>query len=51
MIFGGTSPFINSYLVQLTGNPVAPAFWVMVVAAISGIAMLMTKDRTDVPFD
>jgi MFS family permease len=51
MIFGGTSPFINSYLVQLTGNPVAPAFWVMVVAVISGIAMLMTKDRTDVPFD
>jgi MHS family proline/betaine transporter-like MFS transporter len=51
MIFGGTSPFINSYLVQLTGNPVAPAFWVMLVAAISGIAMLMTKDRTDVPFD
>jgi MHS family proline/betaine transporter-like MFS transporter len=51
MIFGGTSPFINSYLVQLTGNPVAPAFWVMLVAAISGIAMLMTKDRTNVPFD
>jgi MHS family proline/betaine transporter-like MFS transporter len=51
MIFGGTSPFINSYLVQLTGNPAAPAFWVMAVAAISGIAMLMTKDRTDVPFD
>jgi MFS transporter, MHS family, proline/betaine transporter len=51
MIFGGTSPFINSYLVELTHNPVAPAFWVMLVAAISGIAMLMTKDRTDVPFD
>jgi MFS transporter, MHS family, proline/betaine transporter len=51
MIFGGTSPFINSYLVQLTGNPVAPAYWVMAVAAISGVAMLMTKDRTDVPFD
>jgi MHS family proline/betaine transporter-like MFS transporter len=51
MIFGGTSPFINSYLVQATGNPVAPAFWVMIVAIISGVAMLMTKDRTNVPFD
>ena len=51
MIFGGTSPFINSYLVQMTGNPVAPALWVMLVAAISGVAMLMTKDRTNVPFD
>ena len=51
MIFGGTSPFINSYLVKVTGDPVAPAFWVMAVAALSGLVMLMTKDRTNVPFD
>ena len=51
MIFGGTSPFINSYLVKLTGDPVSPAYWVMAVAALSGVVMLMTKDRTDVPFD
>ena len=51
MIFGGTSPFVNSYLVKLTGNPVAPAYWVMAVAALSGIVMLLTKDRTNVPLD
>jgi MHS family proline/betaine transporter-like MFS transporter len=51
MIFGGTSPFINTYLVKVTGDPVAPAYWVMAVAALSGLVMLMTKDRTNVPFD
>ena len=51
MIFGGTSPFINSYLVKVTGDPIAPAFWVMAIAALSGLVMLMTKDRTNVPFD
>jgi MHS family proline/betaine transporter-like MFS transporter len=51
MAFGGFSPFINTYLVELTGNSVAPAFWVMAVAVLSGIAMLRTKDRTNVVFD
>jgi MHS family proline/betaine transporter-like MFS transporter len=37
--------------VQATGSPVAPAFWVMLIAALSGVAMLMTKDRTNVSFD
>jgi MFS transporter, MHS family, proline/betaine transporter len=51
MAFGGFTPFINTYLVELTGNSVAPAFWVMAVAALSGIAMLNTKDRTNVAFN
>jgi MFS transporter, MHS family, proline/betaine transporter len=51
MSFGGFTPFINTYFVQATGNSVAPAFWVMAVAVLSGIAMLMTKDRTNVAFD
>jgi len=51
MSFGGFTPFINTYLVQATGNSAAPAFWVMAVAVLSGIAMLMTKDRTNVAFD
>ena len=51
MSFGGFTPFINTYLVEKTGNSVAPAFWVMAVAALSGIAMLVTKDRTNVSLD
>jgi len=51
MSFGGFTPFINTYLVQATGNSVAPAYWVMAVAALSGVAMLMTKDNTNIKFD
>jgi MFS transporter, MHS family, proline/betaine transporter len=51
MAFGGFTPFINTYLVELTGNSVAPALWVMAVAALSGIAMLNTRDRTNVAFN
>jgi MFS family permease len=48
MSFGGFTPFINTYLVQATGDANAPAFWVMGVAVLSGIVMLMTKDRTNI---
>jgi MHS family proline/betaine transporter-like MFS transporter len=51
MSFGGFTPFINTYLVEKTGSIVAPAFWVMAVAALSGIAMLATKDRTNIALD
>ena len=51
MSFGGFTPFINTYLVEKTGNIGAPAFWVMAVAALSGVAMLVTKDRTNIPLD
>jgi MFS transporter, MHS family, proline/betaine transporter len=51
LTFGGFTPFINTYLVEITGNSVAPAFWVMAIAALSGGVMLMTKDRTNIKFD
>ena len=51
MSFGGFTPFINTYLVEKTGSIIAPAFWVMAVAALSGIAMLATKDRTNIALD
>ena len=51
LVFGGFTPFINTYLVDVTGNSVAPAFWVMAIAGLSGLAMLMTKDPTNTKFD
>ena len=51
LVFGGFTPFINTYLVGITGDSVAPAFWVMAVAALSGAVMLMIKDPTNVKFD
>jgi hypothetical protein len=34
-----------------TDNPAAPAFYIMKLAAVSAIAMLMTKDRTNIGLD
>ena len=51
MSFGGFTPFMNTYLVAITGTSVAPAFGVMAIAVLSGIAMLMTKDHTNIAFD
>jgi MFS transporter, MHS family, proline/betaine transporter len=51
LVFGGFTPFINTYLVDVTGNSVAPAFWVMAIAGLSGLVMLMTKDPTNTKFE
>ena len=44
-------PFVATLLVQQTGSPSAPAFYIMALAAVSGIAMLMTKDRTNIELE
>ncbi|GAB3976296.1 MFS transporter [Actinoallomurus acanthiterrae] len=46
VLAGGTAPYIATYLVHRTGNPISPAFFVMLVCAL-GIAALMTV-REDV---
>ena len=51
LTFGGFTPFIKTYLVEITGNSVAPAIWVMAIAALSGGVMLMTKDHTNIELD
>jgi MHS family proline/betaine transporter-like MFS transporter len=38
-IFGGLAPFINAWLVAATGSNVAPAFYLMLAAAISLVAL------------
>jgi MFS transporter, MHS family, proline/betaine transporter len=48
---GGTAPFVATLLVKQTGNPVAPAYYVMALALVSGIAMLLTRDRTNIDLD
>lgn len=43
-IFGGFAPFIASFLVAITGNTIAPAFYVMAGALVSFIALLTVKE-------
>jgi len=42
---GATGPYIATWLVQATGNPIAPGFYIMAVAAI-GLATLATVPET-----
>lgn len=43
--FGGFSPFIGTFLVRSTGNLLSPAYLVMVVSLISGVAAMFVKER------
>jgi MHS family proline/betaine transporter-like MFS transporter len=43
--FGGFSPFIATFLVRSTGDLLSPAYLVMAVALISGVAAMFVKER------
>src|SRR5262249_18871696 len=45
MIFGGFAPFFVTWLIQATGIPVAPAFYVMFGAAAGLLGSLLLQDR------
>ncbi len=44
-IFGGFSPFINSSLIELTGSNLSPAFYIMMIAALSIATLLILRQR------
>jgi MFS family permease len=44
MVFGGFAPFFVTWLIQATGLPVAPAFYVMFGAAAGLVAALLLKE-------
>lgn len=50
-IGGGFGQFIVTYLIELTGNPLAPAFYLIVIGFFSLIAILFVKDRTGMKLD
>jgi MHS family proline/betaine transporter-like MFS transporter len=39
MLFGGTAPFIATYLIQATGNPVSPSFYLVGAAACAALTL------------
>ena len=47
MTLGRTAPFISLWLIQATGHPVAPAFYLMFGAAISVVALAVLRRKTD----
>ena len=42
---GGFAPFVVTWLIATTGNPRAPAFYVIGAAVISGCALFWLRDR------
>ncbi len=48
-LFGGTAPFINDYLVGVTGNNFFPAYYLMAAAVIGLIPVLLMKETAGQP--
>ena len=44
-IFGGFAPFISTWLIQLTGNNLAPSFYLMLTALVSFGALVLGRNR------
>lgn len=48
-LFGGFAPFYAASLIQLTGSPIAPAFYIMFTAVLSLLALLWLGRLPPVP--
>ena len=44
-IFGGFTPAVCTYLIEVTGNKAAPALWLSLAAVISLTAAVLVKRR------
>ena len=45
-IFGGSASFISIALIQATGNPIAPAWYMVVISVVALVAMCLTHDNS-----
>jgi MFS transporter, MHS family, proline/betaine transporter len=48
-IFGGSAPFLATWLISVTGNPLSPAFYVIFAAVATLLTVLTVREtaRTD----
>ncbi|MEJ8856279.1 MFS transporter [Variovorax robiniae] len=47
-VFGGTTQFVVTWLIAVTHNPMAPAWYVVAMCAVSVVAMWMLPESRDV---
>ncbi|WP_241117745.1 MFS transporter, partial [Achromobacter xylosoxidans] len=45
-VFGGFAQFFVTWLLHVTGNPMAPAWYLMVAVALSTVVLFWIRDRT-----
>lgn len=50
-VFGGFAPFISTWLVHASGNKVAPAWYLIIVALVSMVGLPYLRDRTGEAID
>jgi len=48
-LFSGIAPYMNTKLIDLTGNPMIPAWYMMAAAFIGLLAIIRVRDRTGKP--
>ena len=48
-IFGGFAPLISTGLIQLTGDPVAPAYYLIFAGVLSFVATVLIRERAGLP--
>ena len=48
-LFGGTTPLFSEWLIQATGNPFMPAFYIMFFSALAGVAVLTMDESAKRP--
>ncbi len=46
MLFGGLAPFINTWLVQATGDKAAPVYYIFFAGAVGLIGLSVYRERT-----
>lgn len=49
--FGGFAPFIATYLIQVTGNLIAPTYYGLFCAVITVLTLMRMRDPTNRPLD
>lgn len=50
-LFGGTAPFVQTLLLQRTGNPLLPAGYVTAMAVAAALAVLLLRETAFEPLD
>ncbi|WP_199506063.1 MFS transporter [Geodermatophilus sp. TF02-6] len=48
-VFGGTAPFVATLLISRTGSTIAPAWYLVAAALVSGIAVLASRETSREP--
>lgn len=48
-LFGGTAPFIATFLISLTSNTFAPAFYLIGASAVAFLALFWTRETVNEP--